>query len=92
MNPLAKFVHSPRAMFRAVGEETVLLDLESGTYFGLNPVGARIWQIMGEGKTFAEISDVILDEYDVTRERIEADLVALADQLAEQKLISVNDD
>ena len=50
---------SDKAVFRPshgpqVGDETVILDLASGTYFGLDPVGARIWALMGEGKTLAE--------------------------------------
>ena len=48
---------------RQVGEETVMLDLASGTYFSLDLVGARIWQLLGEGKTLAEICDVMIDEY-----------------------------
>ena len=34
-----------------LGDETVILDLASGTYYGLDPVGARIWQLMAEGQT-----------------------------------------
>jgi len=33
----------PHVIARRVGEDTVILDLASGTYFGLDPVGARIW-------------------------------------------------
>lgn len=91
MNAQSKFVLSPQAMSRTVGDETVILDLESGTYFGLDPVGARMWQSLGEGKSFTEVCDVILDEYDVTCERLEADLLALAAQLAEHRLIIVSD-
>lgn len=91
MNAQSKFVRSPQALSRTVGDETVILDLESGTYFGLDPVGARMWQLLGEGKSFAEVCNAILDEYDVPRERLEADLLALAAQLAEHRLISVSD-
>ena len=78
-----------QVMSRVVGDETVILDLGSGTYFGLDPVGARIWQLMGEGKTLVEICDAMLDEYDVTREALERDVIELADKLLEQKLISI---
>ena len=75
-------------MARTVGEETVLLDLASGTYFGLDPVGARIWQLMGEDKTLAEICEVMLAEYDTTRETLEHDALDLAKNLADQGLIT----
>ena len=74
-------------MARQLGEETVILDLESGTYFGLDPVGARIWQLMKEGKSLAEICDVMLNEYEVSREKLERDASALAQDLAARNLI-----
>lgn len=77
----------PSVMARQLGEETVILDLESGTYFGLDPVGARIWQLMKEGKSLAEICDVMLDEYEVSREELERDASALAQDLAGRNLI-----
>ena len=78
-----------QVMARQVGDETVILDLVGGTYYGLDPVGARIWQLMGEGKTLGEICDTMLEEYEVTREDLERDVVKLADKLLEQKLISI---
>jgi hypothetical protein len=78
-----------QVMARQVGDETVILDLGSGTYFGLDPVGARIWQLIGEGKTLGEICDTMLDEYEVTREALQRDVFDLVDKLLEQKLISI---
>jgi hypothetical protein len=78
-----------QVMARAVGDETVILDLASGTYFGLDAVGARIWQLMSEGKSLAETCDVMLDEYDVTREALERDVLDLATKLVEQKLLTL---
>jgi len=76
-------------MARQVGEETVILDLTSGTYFGLDPVGARIWQLMVEGKTLAEVCEAMLAEYEVTAEKIELDVLALTQELSAKQLISV---
>ena len=76
-------------MARQVGEETVILDLTSGTYFGLDPVGARIWQLMVEGKTLAEVCEAMLAEYEVTAEKIELDVLTLAQELSAKQLITV---
>lgn len=76
-------------MARQVGEETVILDLASGTYFGLDPVGARIWQLMAEGRTLAGVCATMLAEYEVTREDIERDVLSLAEELREKQLISI---
>ena len=75
-------------MARQLGEETVILDLESGTYFGLDPVGARMWQLMTEGKSLAEICEAMLEEYEVSREELERDALALAQDLEARSLIS----
>ena len=83
-----KMIVSPQAVARQVGDETVILHLGSGTYFGLDPVGARIWQLMGEGKTLAEICQVMLDEYDVSREDLERDTMILIQDLLARDLIS----
>lgn len=89
MNLTDKASIPAQVMARQVGNETVILDLGSGTYFGLDPVGARIWQLMTEGKTLGEICDTLLDEYDVTREALEKDLTDLTEALRAQKLISL---
>ena len=75
-------------MDRSVGDETVILDLESGTYYGLDPVGARMWKLLAEGKTLGEVCDTLLEEYDVERERLEEDILNLAGELAEKGLIA----
>lgn len=79
-----------QVLARDVGEETVILDLASGTYFGLNPVGARMWQSMVAGKTLAAVCDAIEAEYQATRPEIEKDLEKLVDELASRGLISVS--
>lgn len=72
---------------RQVGGETVMLDLAKGTYFGLDPVGARMWQLLGEGKALAEVCDAIVEEYDVLRDAVERDLLELVEKLIAQGLI-----
>jgi hypothetical protein len=89
MNLTDKVTIPAQVMARQVGNETVILDLAGGTYYGLDPVGARIWQLMGEGKALGEICEIMLDEYDVTREALQRDVVELADKLLVQKLISI---
>jgi hypothetical protein len=88
MNLSDKITIPAQVEARQVGAETVILDLASGTYFGLDPVGARIWQLMGEGKTLAEICEVMLAEYEVSRESIERDVLKLAEDLCAKQLIS----
>ncbi|MDP3620166.1 MAG: PqqD family protein [Ramlibacter sp.] len=76
-----------QVMARQVGDEMVILDLASGNYFGLGPVGARAWQLISEGRTFADACEVLVDEYDVTRDVLEGDLLRLKEQLISRGLI-----
>ena len=76
---------------REVGGELVLLDLNSGQYFGLDAVGGRIWELLAESpRDLKQLCDQIEAEFDAPRDRIEADLLALASQLKEQELISLD--
>lgn len=69
--------------------EAVILNLKSGKYFGLNEVGARIWELLKEQRTPEAILGVLLEEYDVDSEQCQHDLVELLQQLTEQGLIYV---
>ncbi len=50
-----------------------------------------IWELIGQDRTLAAISDIIVEEYDVNREIIEKDLLKLAEDLAAQKLVQVRE-
>jgi hypothetical protein len=89
MKVQSKIAISPRAMFRSVGDETVILDLETGSYFGLDPVGARVWALIDEGKAFDELCETMVEEYEVNRAQLERDVEALVNNLANHRLISI---
>jgi hypothetical protein len=84
------FSLSEDAVARTVGEEIMLLDLASGTYFGLDGVGGRFWQLLEEGLSGVEARDTMLDEFEVAVEQIDADLNDLVAQLADKGLITPN--
>ena len=69
--------------------EAAILSLKNSVYYGLDPVGARVWNLIQEPKTFAEIRDTLLDIYDVDKPQLESDLQALLTQLADQGLIEI---
>ena len=77
---------------RDLDGEAVILNLESGKYFGLNEVGARIWSLLKESKSVKEILDTLLNEYDVEAERCEHELLTLLNDLSENGLIEIKDE
>lgn len=78
----------PEVMARKVGDEIVILDLSSGNYFGLNPVGARIWELINEGHSLEHVCEALLAEYDVSREVMESDLARLMEELMDRGLLA----
>lgn len=78
-----------QVMARRVGEEVVLLDLMTGTYFGLDPVGSRVWELLGAGHSLAQVSSHVQEEYEVTAEAFQKDLEALVQDLVARGLVSI---
>ena len=76
-------------MSRQVGDETVILDLGSGTYFGLNPVGARIWQLLSSGTPVAEVVKTLLGEFDVAEHQLQQDVDSLINELVTRGLVEM---
>ncbi len=72
-----------------VGGEVVLLDLASERYFGLDPVGTRIWHLLDQDLPLAQVLDTLADEYDAPRERLHDDLLALVARLLDAGLVQV---
>jgi hypothetical protein len=80
---------APEIMFREVGDESVILDLRSERYLGLNDVGTRMWHaLMGSG-SIQTAYEVLLANYDVEPAELERDLRELVDQLVEMSLITI---
>lgn len=76
-----------QVMSRQVGDETVLLDLASGMYFGLDGVGKRIWETVADGKSLAEAVAVITSEFEADEAQVQADVIEFASDLVERGLL-----
>jgi hypothetical protein len=72
--------------------ETVILELESGTYSGLDEVGTSIWKLLEQPISFQEICREIMAEYDVETDVCRTDLIAFFHELAGSGLISVTNE
>jgi hypothetical protein len=70
-------------------DEAVLLNLQSGTYFGLNPLGARIWRLIQQPIKVGDVLQELMKEYDVDGVQCEADLLSFLKALQAHSLIKV---
>lgn len=69
--------------------ETIVLHFKSGTYYGLNEVGSRIWHLIQTPKSIHEIQEILLSEYDVTEEDCYRELLNLLQTLQSEELIQI---
>ena len=78
-------------VFRELDGDTVLLDLKRGTCFTLDPVGTRIWQLLGESGPLSDIIATLVREFDVEESTAARDLLGVINDLAAQGLVSPED-
>jgi hypothetical protein len=72
---------------RIIGDETVLLNLDSGIYFGLDAVGSRFIELLESNSTLATVHHLMLEEYEVNPDVLEADLLRLSDEMCSKGLL-----
>ena len=87
MKPSGRASIPSQVLTRMVGDELVVLNLSTGTYYGLDPIGAKIWENIVEGKSLGEICAQLLQEYDVPVAELESDILQLTGDLAANGLM-----
>jgi hypothetical protein len=75
-------------IFRELDGEAVVLNLDTGIYFGLDAVGTRIWQLLEERKPLRAVLDTLIDEYEAPPDRLQRDLLAFVERLDDKGLLS----
>jgi len=80
-------------LLQLLQDELILLNLSNGTYYSLNPIGTRIWQLLQATpmQPLQGILDTLLEEYETSADRCAHDLLALVSQLEEHRLLEVVD-
>ena len=76
-------------LFRELAGEAVLLNLASGTYFGLDETGTSFWQALTTTSTIQGAYDLLLAEYDVEPDDLRQDLSGLLDKLIDHGLVEI---
>ena len=76
-------------VFRELDGEAVVLNLDTGIYFGLDAVGTRIWRLIEERKPLRIVLDTLIDEYEASPDRLQSDLLAFVERLNGKGLLSL---
>jgi hypothetical protein len=75
--------------YRKVNDELALVNLQSNMYYGLNPVGARLWELLAEGKNLRDAHDLMAAEYEISAEELERDILRVVERLGAKGLIAL---
>ncbi len=89
--PILEARPAPDVLWRELAGESVLLDLKSQHYYGLEEVGTRIWQLLGKGGRTDRIVRAMLDEFDVSEAQLRLELSDFLHQLAVADLIELRE-
>lgn len=89
ITPATIVVASKEQLSTTIDGEVVIAGLQKGNYYALASVGARVWQLVQTPIAVSDVGTIIADEYHVSAERCEADLLELLESMREQGLIEV---
>ena len=81
---------SDRQVSSDLAGEQVILNLENGVYYGLDAVGNDVWSLLEHPVAVSTVVDRLLEMYEVDRSRLEADVLALLNDMNEHDLLVVN--
>jgi len=73
----------------ALGNETVMMNMKTGDYLGLNEVSSDIWKLLQHPLTPEDIINTLLQRYEVSREDCESQTLSCLSKMAEQGMISI---
>jgi hypothetical protein len=74
-----------------LGDESAILNLKNSVYYGMNPVGSRVWTLLQQPRSISELRDTLLDEYEVSADKCEHELLELLEKMRIEGLVEVRD-
>ena len=83
----ARYVVDPEASATRMGDETVLVSIRTGSYFGLDDVGTYLWALIEKGVSPQDACDALCRDYDVSVETAQRDVQRLFSELEANGLI-----
>ncbi len=80
-------------LFSHIDDEVVMMSMETGEYYGLNPIASRIWELLETPRTFGQLTNLLMQEFDIDEVTCQHDVSTFLKQLIEKKLVvTTNDD
>lgn len=80
---------APGQMSCDLAGEAAILNMATGIYYGLDPIGARVWELIQEPSSVSQVRDALLEEYEVESAQVESDVKALLGDMVSHGLVEV---
>ena len=81
---------NPDIIDSEIDDEMVMMNIDTGDYFGLNTVASQVWMRLKEPKRLDTLIQILQDEYDVASEQCIADVMPLLEKMHEAKLLQIS--
>lgn len=89
-NPEGIIYHrKPEVISGKLEDQIVMMDIEKGKYFSMNPVASRIWELLEKPLSVKELCGRLLVEFDVDKKRCLQEVQELIDKLTELNLLEI---
>jgi hypothetical protein len=92
INPQSIVCRTDKILFADIDEEVVMMDIEQGTYYGMDDIASQIWNLIEEPIRVSDLCSALQESYDVSPEDCLRDIVEFLDQLNEQGLLNIQQD
>ncbi len=83
---------SENVLFQKLEDEVVLLNLETGDYYGLNEVGSQMWTLLQQDHHVGQVLSALLETYEVSEGTLKADLWTILGDLEAHGLVTLHED
>ena len=88
---MKKYIRNSKTISGRLHDELVMMDLEQGKYFSLNPVATRIWDLLEQPVTVEELCGLLMDEYDVEMAQCHGEVSEHLNEMVRMGLVMMND-
>ncbi|MFN8671394.1 MAG: lasso peptide biosynthesis PqqD family chaperone [Candidatus Sericytochromatia bacterium] len=85
----SKIIKNDSLVASELDDGLVMMSLENNSYYGLNSIGKRIWELLDEKQTYNELIEKLTQEYDISKEECEKDILELLESLEKEEIISI---
>ncbi len=89
LTPETVVVRSGEPLTAPVDEDLVMLDPRRSVYYGLDPIGRRIWQLLEEPRSVSDVCTALDEEFEVDPETCRADVLAFLEELSDAELVEI---